>query len=85
MVDITALKQAVHIVLDEHGEPVAQVPLSLWETLLNNLALEHPQHERILALLAEWDAEPDDTPAEWWDEFDIFLSSHRLNFQDFVF
>lgn len=38
-----------------------------------------PQYERIHALLDRWEAEPDDTPAAWWEEFDQFLRENRLN------
>ena len=37
------------------------------------------QAEQIKALLASWDSQPDDTPEEWWDEFDTFLREHRLD------
>ena len=45
-------------------------------------AADHPQHERIKALLAKWAAEPDDTSDEWWGEFDEFLRANRLNFPE---
>ena len=38
------------------------------------------QADRIRALFEEWATEPDDTPDEWWDEFDQFLRDNRLNF-----
>jgi hypothetical protein len=82
MIDRLAIQQAVHIVTDEQGVPVVQIPLPLWEKLLNALAEERPQHEQIKALLAAWDAEPDDTPVEWWDEFDAFMAENRFELQD---
>jgi hypothetical protein len=82
MIDRIAIQRAVQIVADEQGLPVVQIPLPLWEKLLNSLAEERPQHERIKALLAAWDAEPDDTPAEWWNEFDTFMAENRLELQD---
>jgi hypothetical protein len=83
MVDITTIKQAAQIVTDEHGDPVVQLPLSMWEALVDSLESERPQHERIKALLAEWDAQADDMPDGWWDEFDAFLAEHRMRFDDY--
>ncbi len=45
-------------------------------------ATGQPQHERIRALLGRWASEPDDTPAEWWQEFDEFLKANRLRFPE---
>ncbi len=45
----------------------------------DELADTTPQHERIKALLAQWETEEDDTPATWWDEFNALLESNRLN------
>lgn len=39
-------------------------------------------NERIKALLAEWDAEPDEESEEWWEEFRAFLKENRLNFPE---
>jgi hypothetical protein len=72
--DWQTLKQAAQVTLNENGVPVVQIPLPLWEDLLLSMEAAPMQHERIKALLADWDAHPDDTSDEWWDEFDRFLA-----------
>ena len=77
MVDFSKLQHEARITTDEHGETVVQIPLTLWQELVKQVA---PQHERILALLKQWEAEPDDTLPSWWDEFDKFLAENRVSF-----
>lgn len=77
MVDLISLTQAAKITKDEQGNPIVQIPLEVWEEWLSqNLST---QNARMVALLDEWDANPDDTPAEWWDEFREFLKENRFN------
>ena len=84
MVDLNAIQQGVQIVKNEQGDSVVQVPLELWEAILKKIqprqSDEIPQHEKFRALLAAWDAEPDDTPDEWWDDFETFLKANRQHF-----
>ncbi len=77
MVNLEELEQAAQITRDERGKPVVQIPLDLWQEWLERS--KKTQDERILALLDEWDAKPDDTPAEWWEGFRAFLKANRLD------
>ncbi len=77
MVDFSKLQHEARITTDEHGDIVVQIPLTLWQELVKQVS---PQHERISALLKQWEAEPDDTPPAWWDEFDKFLEENRVSF-----
>jgi hypothetical protein len=77
MVDLAELKKAARVGKDEQGKPVIQIPLELWEEWLAQGI--RPQNERMLALLDEWEAHPDETPDEWWDDFQAFLRANRLN------
>ncbi|HRE49193.1 MAG TPA: hypothetical protein PLD47_15800 [Aggregatilineales bacterium] len=81
--DKQTLQRAAHITTDSEGNPVVQLPLSLWEAVLASVE-DTPQDERIKALLASWDADPDPTPSVWWDEFaaDLRASRFRLPKRD---
>lgn len=74
MVNLEDLQRAARIETDKEGQPVIQIPLKLWEDWLTQGT--RPQNRQLLALLDEWDAKPDDTPAEWWDEFQAFLKAN---------
>lgn len=76
--DKTALQHAARVTTDEGGNPVVQIPLALWEAILN-AANDTPQYERIKNLLAMWQSETDDLPDKWWDAFEADLKSSRLN------
>jgi hypothetical protein len=81
MADLQAIKQSAHIVYDEAGQPVVQIPLHEWEELWAELEPKQPsQIEQIQALLKQWESEPDDTPTEWWEEFDAFLRENPVTF-----
>lgn len=83
MSDLTDIKQAARVVKDENGLPVVQVPLDLWEAVMGEIEPEAPsQIEQILAVLKEWENEPDDKSPEWWDEFDQFLKDNQVNFSE---
>jgi hypothetical protein len=87
MVDLTHLQQAARVVKDENGNEMVQIPRELWEETVGRIEVEEQQPklsqaERIQALLKKWEAEPDDTPAEWWDEFEAFLKANRVNFEE---
>jgi hypothetical protein len=82
MIDVKSIRQSVHIVNDEQGQPVVQIPLDILESLLAQIQGDKPQHEKIKALLEEWDDNPDDTPDEWWDELEQFLKANRLHFPE---
>ena len=73
MVDLADLKKAARVAKDEQGKPVIQIPLQLWEEWLAQGI--RPQNKRMLALLDEWEANPD----EWWDDFQAFLKANRLD------
>ena len=77
MVDLKGLEQAAQITRDERGKPVVQIPLDVWQEWLERS--KKTQDERILALLDEWDSKPDDTPSEWWEDFQVFLKANRLS------
>ena len=80
--DVDAIRQAARIVTDEHGEPAVLLPLSVWKELLDQFNMQSPQHEQIKAILKRWADEPDDLPAEWWDEFDADLKASRTTFPE---
>ncbi len=84
MINLDALKEAARIVKDEKGDTVVQIPLPVWEQLVGAVPSDEdlPQHERIKALLREWQEHPDDTPDQWWDEFEEFLKENRVNFPE---
>lgn len=77
MVDLTALKQAAHVVRDESGNPVVQIPLPLWQEWLAQLE-PGGQIKQINALLQSWEGEANDP--EWWNEFREFLKENPLDF-----
>jgi hypothetical protein len=54
-----------------------QIEPLIWEDV--QASKQREQRKKIRALMAEWDSNPDDTPEEWWDEFDSFLEEHRTN------
>lgn len=82
MTDITTLQNAARISTDENGEPVIQIPLSLWDEFKATFEEPEPQQtsqaERIRAVINSWEDEPDDTSPEWWDEFHNFLRENRF-------
>lgn len=81
MADLSTIKEAARIVSDEHGMPVVQIPLALWEEIVKAVAPgQLPQHERIRATLQAWETEQDEMPDEWWDEFSRFLRENRVQF-----
>ena len=81
MTDLDVLQQAARIVEDEQGEQVVQIPLKIWEQVITGIRPKMSQKAQIMALLREWENEPEDNmPDEWWDEFSDFLNSNRVNF-----
>ncbi len=38
--DLTAIKQAAQVIIDEHGKSIVQLPLDLWEELLEQIEPE---------------------------------------------
>ncbi len=78
MVDLNDIQQAARIATDEQGRPVVQIPLDLWEEWLA-AQQRLPQHERIRAALAAWDASAAGLSEDWWDEFQAFLRANRLD------
>lgn len=80
--DVNAIAQAGRITSDERGEPVVMLPLALWQELLNQLKMQPPQHERIKAILKQWEAEPDNMPSVFWDAFDADLKANRTTFHE---
>ena len=82
-IDKDALKRAAKITVDEHGQPVAQIPLTVWEELIGEAREEDlPQHERIEAVLQEIKDNPDKKSDAWWDDFMQFLKDNRMNFEE---
>lgn len=82
MFDVKRIRQSAHIVNDERGLPVVQVPLDLWESLLAQIEHDKPQHERFQEFLREWAEYSDDSSEEWWNEFNAFLKANRLHFAE---
>jgi hypothetical protein len=82
MVDLTQLQQAARVVKDENGNKVVQIPLDLWEEAVGHIEPQQSQIEQIMAVLREFENEPDDKSDEWWDEFNDFLKANRLNFEE---
>jgi len=82
MTDLQDLKRVARVTQDEHGQPVVQIPLAEWDAFLDDSGTNMPQHERIKALLRKWREHPDDTPSEWWDDFQSFLNENRVNFPE---
>ncbi|MCC6805605.1 MAG: hypothetical protein IT319_22175 [Anaerolineae bacterium] len=81
MTDLTTLKQAARIVYDESGNPVVQIPLSVWQEWLAQPEPENFQIHKINALVRAWSEEPDDLPEGWWDNFRQFLKENPPNFE----
>lgn len=54
--DLTAIKQAVQVVTDENGKSIVQLPLDLWEDLLEQIEPETHTDE------PEEDFDPDNPP-----------------------
>lgn len=81
MVDMTSLKRSARIVRDQTGEPVVQIPLSLWQEWLAESDPEHSQLQQINRLLQSWEDESDEMPQGWWDEFRQFLKDNRLDLE----
>lgn len=83
MVSLTDLKQAARVVKGEQGNPVAQVPLAMWESVMGKEPEpEKPkpsQMEQIKALLEEWANDPEyqAIPESWWDDFQQSLKENR--------
>lgn len=83
MVDMDKLIQAARIVKDENGEPVVQIPLLTWEEIVAQAKPELSQKQKIMALLKQWENEPEnDMPEEWWTDFLEFLKANRMNFAE---
>lgn len=84
MADLETIKQSARIVYDEQGTPVVQLPLEQWQELIADVegTAELPQHVRIQALLKQWEQEPDNTPEEWWEQFDAFMRENPVTFGD---
>jgi hypothetical protein len=79
--DLNQLKQIAKIASDEDGHPIVQIPLSAWESFLNEQSSATSQKQQIEALFQQWQHEPEnDMPDEWWEEFVTFLDDNRLNF-----
>ena len=50
---IDELKRAARKTTDEHGQPIVQIPLNVWEEYVEKEKTEEelPQHVRLIALL----------------------------------
>lgn len=83
MTNTVNLEQAARYTVDEYGNPVVQIPVSLWHEILGEFGVPS-QYESMKALFEEWAKRPpEEKPSdEWWDEFDQFLRDNRLNFQE---
>ncbi|MCQ3932244.1 MAG: hypothetical protein DPW16_17480 [Chloroflexi bacterium] len=83
MTDLMTIKQSAKVTVDEQGNPIVQIPLEVWEEFWheqNPKSEISAQNQRLLALLEQWQNEPDDQSEEWWDEFQQFLRENRVNF-----
>ncbi len=84
MTDLMTVKQSAIVTTDEQGNPIVQIPLDVWEEFWHEQGTPStisPQNQRILALLEQWQNEPDDQSEEWWNEFQQFLRDNRVNFR----
>lgn len=87
MIDLTALKQAGKITVDENGEKVIQFPIELWREFEGNSddpphpSGENQQVKQMMQALADWGNESDDPEDSeiWWANFREFLGENRLN------
>ncbi len=77
MVNSDDIKQAAQLGTDEDGHAIVKIPLELWEQWVAED--RQTKNERLLALLKSWENDPDEMPAAWWDDFDAFLKSNRLD------
>lgn len=87
MIDLTTLKQAGKITIDENGEKVIQFPIELWQEFEGNsddvphLSGENQQVKQMMEALANWENEsgdPEDSEV-WWSNFREFLGENRLH------
>jgi len=81
MTDISDIKQVVRITTDAQGKAIVQLPLALWQELVAHIENQSSQYDQIHSLLQKWEAEPDNTPDEWWDDFQVFLQDNRPTFE----
>lgn len=82
MTDITDLKHAARVKINEAGEQVVELPLELWEAYTGEPVAKpafQPERESLTELFEAWENEPDDTPPGWWDEFDEFLKQNPVS------
>ena len=83
MIDINDIKQAARVTTNQNGESVVQIPLTLWQELLERVEAKPSQVDQIWTLLQKWDNEPEDAMSDtWWDEFTDFLNQNRINFSE---
>lgn len=82
MTDITDLKHAARVKINEAGEQVVELPLELWEAYTGEPVAKpafQSNNQSLLELIESWKHEPDDTPPGWGDEFDAFLKENRFS------
>ncbi len=83
MIRLEDIKEAAQSTVNEQGKPVVQIPRELWDEWLaqqpKSIQELRPENQQALALLDEWEANPDDTPDEWWDQFQQFLKDNRFD------
>lgn len=83
MVDMNLIRQAAQITTDKDGNPVVQIPLSVWqEAIEEEPQRELSQVEQIIAYMEEWKNDPDYPSQEWWAEFEQFLGENRVTFRE---
>lgn len=83
MTSLIEVQQAARATQDEHGEPVIQIPLKIWEAYMHEVKPAQSQKEQIEALLQQWENEPEkDMPEAWWDEFMAFLKANRFHLRE---
>lgn len=77
MVDLTELEQGTRFVEGDNGEGFVQIPIHLWIEIMSELEKDLPQNERLRRWMERREMIPDDTPPEWWDEFDKFMEESK--------
>ena len=64
---IEDLKRSVHQKTNEHGEPVVEVPLAVWEAVTT-------RKDKMITLFKVWEDNPrQNLTNDWWDEFNRLI------------
>ncbi len=83
VIDLERIKQAAQMKVDDKGNPVVQIPRTLWQELVAFLESLPPENGYAKALLSELTCEPEPIPEASWEDFQRFLKESFLNFHEF--